>query len=59
MLSVTDNIMPQLPVDHDPSFDTLLYLDGNVFVIDPSGGHWVKFEVKRVDVTAERPHGLR
>lgn len=58
-LSVKDNIMPQSPVDHDPSFDTLLYLDGNVFVIDPSGGHWVKFEVKRVGVTAERPHGLR
>jgi len=30
-----------------------------VFVIDPSGGYWVKFEAKRVDVTAERPHGLR
>lgn len=42
----------------DPSLDTLLDLDGETFVIDPSGGHWVKFEVKRVDPTPERPHGL-
>jgi len=51
--------MPKLTIDHDRSFDTLLQLDGEVFVIDPVGGHWVKFEVKRTDVTAERPHGLR
>ncbi len=29
-----------------------------MFVIDPSGGHWVKFIVKQVEATAERPHGL-
>ena len=37
----------------------LLPLDGEVFVIDPSGNHWVKFEVKRVASSPERPHGLR
>jgi hypothetical protein len=40
-----------LPADRDSGLDALLFLDGDVFVIDPSGGHWVKFEVKRVDVT--------
>jgi Family of unknown function (DUF6516) len=42
----------------DGSLDALLELDGEVFVIDPSGGHWVKFVVKRVDETPARPHGL-
>jgi len=51
--------MPKLSTDHDRSFDNLLQLDGEVFVIDPIGGHWVKFEVKPTEVTAERPHGLR
>lgn len=41
----------------DASFDTLLDLDGTVGVID-EGGYWVKFNVKRVPVTAEQPHGL-
>ena len=48
-----------MPGDHDPTFDTLLYLDGNVFVIDAIGGHWVKFAVKRVIVNTARPHGVR
>ena len=43
----------------DSSLDALLLLDGEVFFIDASGQHWVKFEVKRVEVSAERPHGLR
>jgi hypothetical protein len=42
----------------DRSLDTLLDLDGQVFVVDPEGKHWVKFSVKRVDPTIERPHGL-
>jgi hypothetical protein len=42
----------------DRSLDTLLDLDGQVFVVDPHGKHWVKFSVKRVDPTPERPHGL-
>ena len=51
--------MSQPDAARDPSLDTLLFLDGEVFVIDPTGGHWVKFEVKQTEVTPERPHGLR
>ena len=45
--------------DRDASLDTLLFLDGERFVIDADGKLWVKFEVKQCQVTAERPHGLR
>jgi hypothetical protein len=44
-------------VDRDPSLDVLLELDGTILVIGPAG-HWVKFDVKRVKPSAERPHGL-
>jgi Family of unknown function (DUF6516) len=43
----------------DSGLDALLPLDGEVFFIDPQGNHWVKFEIKRVVASAERPHGLR
>lgn len=43
---------------HDPALDTLLDLDGQVLVVDPDGGHWVRFVVKRVPATPEKPHGL-
>ena len=46
------------PRKRDPSLDTLPDLDGQVLVIDERGGYWVRFEVKRVPVTKERPHGL-
>jgi hypothetical protein len=42
----------------DNSVDTLVDLDGQVFVVDPDGKHWVKFSVRRFDPTPERPHGL-
>ena len=42
----------------DPALDTLLDLDGLTLVVDPEGGHWVKFVVTRVSPTAEKPHGL-
>ena len=42
----------------DASLDTLLGLDGEVLVVDPQGGHWVRFVVTRVPVSAEKPHGL-
>ena len=42
----------------DPSLDTLLDLDGQVLVVDPEGGHWVRFVVTRVPVSPEKPHGL-
>lgn len=43
----------------DDSLDTLLSLDGETFVIDATGEHWVKFEVRRCDTSPDRPHGLR
>lgn len=43
---------------HDPALDDLLLLDGQVLVVDPAGGHWVKFVVKRVPPSPDRPHGL-
>jgi hypothetical protein len=42
----------------DLSLDTLLDLHGQILVVDPAGRHWVKFVVRRVPVTKERPHGL-
>jgi hypothetical protein len=42
----------------DTSLDALLDLDGQVLVIDERGGYWVKFEVRLVAATRERPHGL-
>ena len=43
---------------HDPALDDLLHLDGQALVVDPAGGHWVKFVVKRVPPSPDRPHGL-
>ncbi len=42
----------------DPALDVLLDLDGQVFVVDPEGNHWVRFVVTRVPVAPEKPHGL-
>jgi hypothetical protein len=46
-------------VRRDPSLDTLLLLDGESFVADQAGKLWVKFEVRPVGVTAQRPHGIK
>lgn len=43
---------------HDPTLDTLLHLDGVSFVVEADGACWVKFVVKRVTATPEKPHGL-
>src|SRR5689334_19332304 len=42
----------------DPSLDALLYLDGQVLVVDPDSNHWVRFVVRRVPATEAKPHGL-
>jgi hypothetical protein len=42
----------------DSGLDELLALDGVVLVVDPVGKHWVKFVVKRVPPSEERPHGV-
>jgi hypothetical protein len=47
-----------IEVERDPSLDALLELDGQVLVIDPETGHWVRFAVRRVPVSAAKPHGL-
>jgi hypothetical protein len=36
----------------------LLGLDGNIEVQNDAG-YWVKMAISRVDVMAERPHGIR
>ena len=41
----------------DPSLDNLLDLHGQVLVIDATG-YWVRFVVRHVPVTEEKPHGL-
>ena len=43
----------------DHSLDTLLDLDGTTFFSVEGQGYWVKFDVKRVATSAERPHGLK
>ena len=42
----------------DTGLDYLLGLDGNIEVQNDDG-YWVKMEVTRVDVTAERPNGIK
>jgi len=42
----------------DLSLDTLLDLNGLTLVVDPEGGHRVRFVVNQVPVTPEKPHGL-
>jgi hypothetical protein len=42
----------------DTSLDALLLLDGESFVVDAKGICWVKFVVKQVAFSPERPHGL-
>jgi len=45
-------------VEADPTLDVLLDLDGQVLVVDPEVGYWVRFVVTRVPVSAEKPHGI-
>jgi hypothetical protein len=44
--------------NRDPALDALLDLNGITMVVDPAGGHWVKFVVTQVPATPEKPHGL-
>jgi len=43
-------------VVRDQSLDGLLDLDGVSYVIH--GPFWVKFQVKQIPATPEKPHGL-
>jgi hypothetical protein len=40
----------------DHGLDTLLLLDGETFIVE--GAFWVKFVIKQVPSSPERPHGL-
>jgi Family of unknown function (DUF6516) len=40
------------------TLDVLHDLDGQVLVVDPVGGHWVRFTVTRVPASPEKPHGI-
>jgi len=42
----------------DTTLDALLDLHGQILVVDEKGGYWVKFIVRQVPVSADRPHGL-
>jgi uncharacterized protein DUF6516 len=44
--------------EQEPATHALLLLDGEVFFIDPYGEYYVKFAVKSVAPSPERPHGL-
>ncbi|HEV2614729.1 MAG TPA: DUF6516 family protein [Gammaproteobacteria bacterium] len=43
----------------DKGLEFLVELDGTRFVVDDHTGLWIKFEVKKVEKTSERPHGIR
>lgn len=42
----------------DGGLEYLLDLDGQVLVIDPTGNHWVKFRVKKIEPSSQKPHGI-
>ncbi len=46
--------MSNPPTDHGLEF--LLDFDGRIHRLD--AGYWLKFEIRRVEPTGERPHGL-
>lgn len=41
----------------DHTLELLLDLDGLVYATD--GGYWLKYEVKKVQKTVEKPHGIK
>ncbi len=44
-------------ISDDHTLEFLLGFDGRTHYL--AQGYWLKFEVKRIEATAERPHGLR
>lgn len=45
------------PIPDDHTLEFLLGFDGRIHYL--AQGYWLKFEVRRIDPTPERPHGLR
>ena len=48
---------PRRP-EQDHTLENLLDLDGDIYVIDETAGYWVKFVVRCVIPSPERPHGV-
>lgn len=44
-------------ISEDHTLEFLLAFDGRIHVLEQ--GYWLKFEVKRLAASSERPHGLR
>ena len=42
----------------DPTLDALLELDGQVLVVDPEGGNWIRFVVTPIRASPDKPHGV-
>jgi hypothetical protein len=45
-------------VRRDAGLDALLALDGVTFFVDPEGSYHVRFVVRWIEPSIERPHGL-
>lgn len=46
-------------ITEDKTIEHLLDLEGVRYVIDEQLGWWVKFEIRKVKPTKERPHGIK
>lgn len=42
----------------DYGIDQLIDFDGEILIVSEAGPYWVKFEVKKVERSDSRPHGL-
>jgi len=57
MITIDPMKAPETKPLLDETLDTLLNLDGQAFCYD--SGHWIRFEVKKVEPSSHRPHGIK
>jgi hypothetical protein len=57
MLSYQDRDKKGAAISDEHTLEFLLAFDGRIHHLEQ--GYWLKFEIKRVEPTPERPHGLR
>jgi hypothetical protein len=50
-------ITTERAISEEPALEFLQAFDGHIHQLEQ--GYWLKFEIKRVAATPERPHGLR
>jgi hypothetical protein len=50
-------VQGRCPISDEHTLEFLLGFDGRIHHFEK--GYWLKFEIKRVEPTPERPHGLR